>query len=260
MSTLLSLIVVYFLQRHFVSYPFFQKLQQNCNSDWLDDLLFKAQMLANNFGKIPMMGSCGLLVLVVSLCVLLLETIFYYASSHLGLLIFNVAVLFYCLSSGAKKKYSSIFVEAFEHNFGLLFWYILLGPVGAILFWLFMLGGVKHIPVNNSQSDEVIVKINIANELYYAKNISNCLFTLHTIASWLPVRVTGLIFSLVGDFEKGFSCWKTIMRNSSMSHTEVLDLCGEASLGRLTTEQSHLLVERAVVAWFIFCILMALII
>ncbi len=271
MSTLLSLIVVYFLQRHLSNYPFFKTLQQNCNSDWVDDFLFKAQMVANNFSKIPMMGACILLVLVVSLSVLLLATIFYYASGEVGLFIFNVVILFYCLSSVAKKKYPSIFVEAFEHNFGILFWFIFTWPfcpVGVVLFWLFTLCGVKHNTINNNSGninnihnhDEVVVKIDIAKELCYAKNISNCLYTLHTIAAWLPARVTGLIFSLVGDFEKGFSCWKNIMRNFSMPHTEVLNLCGEASLGKLTPEQSQLLVERALVGWFIFCILVALII
>jgi AmpE protein len=270
MSILFSLIVVYFLQRHLANYPFFKTLQQNCSADWLDDLLFKAQMLANNFSKVPLMGSCALFLLVLSLCVLLLETIFYYASGEFGVFIFDIAILFYCFSSIAKKKYPSVFVASFEHNFGLLFWFILIGPLGAVLFWLFALCGVKHNPVTNlansgntnnpANHEQVVVNINVANELHYAKNISNCLFTLHTIAAWLPARITGLIFSLVGDFEKGFSCWKSIMRNLGMSHTEVLDLCGEAALTKVTLEQSLLLVERAFVGWFIFCMLIALII
>ncbi len=264
MSTLLSLIAVYFLQRQLGNYPFFQKLQQNCTSSWLDDLLFKAQMLANDFGKIPTIGACALLVLSLSVLVVLLQTVFYYASGHLGAFIFNIAILFYCLYSVTKKKYFSVFVEAFEHNFGLLFWFVLLGPVGVVLYWLFVLGGVKYSTISNVEDinqtkDDVVIKINIANELHYAKNISNCLFTLHTIFAWLPARITGLIFSLVGDFEKGFSCWKSIIVNVAMPHTEVLELCGEASLGKLTTEQSQLLVERAFVAWIICCILIALI-
>jgi hypothetical protein len=44
-----------------------------------------------------------------------------------------------------------------------------------------------------------------------------------------------------------------------MPHPELLDACGDASLGNLTIEQSQLLVERAFIAWIIFCILIALI-
>lgn len=262
MYALLSLIVVYFLQHYLGNYPFFQKLRQICTADWLDDLIFKIQMFANNFDKAPAMGSCVLLVIGMSVCVLLLQTIVRYGFGWLGTMVFNIAILFYCLTSAAKKKHASIFVEAFEHNFVMLFWYTLIGPAGAVLSWLFMLGGEKHTVIHRMEhtEDDTIVNINIANELCYAKNISNCLFTLHTIAAWLPARIAGLIFSLVGDFEKGFSCWKTIISNPSMSHMEVLDLCGDGSLGRLSSQQSQLLVERAIVAWFIFCILMSLII
>ena len=245
MTKLLSLIVVYFLHRlELKNYGFFQKLQQNCNSYWLDDLLFKAQMLANKTNKIPVAGSCALLIVVVALIVLLLELIVCLIFWHLGALLFNVAILMYSLYSASKKNYPSLFVTSFEHNLGLLFWFVILGPVGVVLYWLFMLGGTKP---------------EQASELHYAKSISNYLFNLHTIAAWLPARITGLIFSLVGDFEQGFSRWKAVILVFNMPHSEILDACGEASLGTLTMEQAPLLIERTFIAWIIFCMLIALI-
>jgi len=244
MSKLLSLIVVYFLHQHLKNYTFFQKVQQNCTAHWLDDLLFKAKMLANNANKIPMIASSLLLIIAMSLIVFLLQMIFYHAGGHLGAILFNVTLLSYCLYSGAKKNYSSVFVSSFEHYFSLLFWFVVVGPIGVVLYWLCMLGGIKA---------------EQASELYYAKNISNCLFNLHTIVAWLPARITGLIFSLVGDFEQGFSRWRAVIRVLNMPHPELLDACGDASLGNLTIEQSQLLVERAFIAWIIFCILIALI-
>ena len=244
MSKLLSLIIVYFLHQHLKNYTFFQKLQQNCTAYWLDDVLFKAQMLASNANKIPIFASSFLLILAMSLIVFLLQMIFYHAGGNLGAVLFNVIILSYCLYSATKKPFSSIFVASFEHSFSLLFWFVILGPVGVVLYWLCLLGGTKAAE---------------ASELYYAKNINNCLFSLHIIAAWLPARITGLIFSLVGDFEQGFTRWKAVVRVLSMPHPELLDACGDASLGNLTIEQSPLLIERAFIAWVIFCILVALI-
>lgn len=244
MSKLLSLVIVYLFYRTLKNYSIFQKLQLCCNATWLDDLMFKAQILANTINnKVPMIGSCAILLMAVTLIVLLLQLIFH-TMGELGTLIFNVVLLLYCLYSANKKNYSSIFVTSFEHSFSLLFWFATLGPVGLILSWLFLLSGVKP---------------DAASELYYAKNISNLLFKMHTIAVWLPARITGLIFSLVGDFEQGFNRWKAIIKVLNMPHTELLDTCGEASLGSLTMEHSQLLVDRAFIAWMIFCALITII-
>ena len=245
MSKLISLIVVYILYRHFKNYNIFQKLQQHCNATWLDDFLFKAQMLANNYNNIPMLASTIIVVATVFFITLLLQTIVHVTLHNVGSILFDTGILIYCLYSSTKKSYSSIFVTAFEHNFSLLFWFALLGPIGLVLYWLFMLNG------NKTEQ---------ANGIEYAKNINHFLFNLHNIAAWFPARVTGLIFSLVGDFEQGFTRWKSAVKVLNMPHSELLNTCGEAALGNLTMEQAPLLVERAFIAWVICCMLITLII
>ena len=284
MSTLLSLILVYFVQRHLVNYPLFKSLQQNCSSDWMEDVLFRAQILANEFTKVPIFCSCALFILSLSLCVLILETIMYYLSGQLGLFLFSFIILFYCFSVANKKQYASFFVEYFENKFAILFWFITLGPVGAVLYLLCSLYGSKHNAINSDQN--CLVKSGLdgnsvvdyenncnnlkhdehqskkgkpENELHYAKSISNCLFSLHTILAWLPARITGLIFILVGSFDKGFDCWKNVLRDWVMPHTKVLNICGEVSLGEKNLDHSLQLVERAFVGWVIFCIIIKLI-
>lgn len=245
MSKLISLIIVYVVYRHLKNYEFFQKLQQHCQSNWLDDGLFKAQMLANNYNKIPIVASTAILITIIFFIILLLEYVIYYAIQDIGLIIFYTIILIYCLCSSTKKSYSSIFIDNFEHCFSLLFWFSLLGPIGLIFYWLFMLGGIKKEQING---------------VIYAKSINNIFFDLHNIAAWLPSRITGLIFSLVGDFEQGFTKWKSVIKIFNMPNYELITVCGEAALGNLTTEQAPVLVERTVIAWFIICVLITLII
>ncbi len=274
MTTLFSLIVVYLLQKYLGRYVFFQNLEKSCSFYWVEDLLFKYQMLVNKFPKIPVMAAAGLLILLIGIGMLLLQLIFYYSSYNLGLILFNIVLLFYCLSSVSQKNYSSIFVTAFEHMFGILFWFTILGPVGLVLFWLFTIGGTKanklvvtateaeitkQTNVANAATNTVITDFNVANQVYHSKDINNCLFTLHTIAAWLPARITGLIFSLIGDFKQGFGCWKEIMKNSNITHTEFLDRCGDAALGNSNEDRPELLIERSFVAWLIVCIVISLI-
>lgn len=245
MSKLISLIIVYILYRHLKNYGIFQKLQQHCHANWLDDCLFKAQMLANNYSNIPIAASTAIFITIIFFIILLLDYAIYAAMQDIGLSIFYTIILTYCLCSSTKKSYSSIFIKNFEYSFSLLFWFSLLGPIGLIFYWLFMLGGVKQEQING---------------VNYAKSINNILFNLHNITAWLPARITGLIFSLVGDFEQGFNKWKSAIKILNMPNYELLDACGESALGNLTMEQAPILVERTLVAWFIICILITLII
>lgn len=245
MSKLISLIIVYVVHRHLKNYGLFQKLQQHCHVNWLDDCLFKTQMLANNYSNIPVAAAATIFISLIFFIILLLDYVIYFALKDIGLTIFYTIILTYCLCSSTKKSYSSIFVNNFEYSFSLLFWFSILGSIGLIFYWLFMLGGTKKEQING---------------VSYAKSINNILFDLHNIAAWLPSRITGLIFSLVGDFEQGFNKWQSSIKILNMPNYELIDACGEAALGNSTMEQAPVLVERTLIAWFIICILITLII
>jgi membrane protein required for beta-lactamase induction len=303
MSTIISIIFIYLIQSHLAHYPFVKSLQRNCSADWLEDLLFKTQMLANKFTKVPIGIACALFVIALFACVLLVGLLLYYSSGEfgLGLCLFDVIILFYCFAVGEKKQYSSTFVAYFESKFGVLFWFLLLGPAGAILYLLCSTYGTQQkiikmdnsdeyttytTPIaqntrtcsltgdpaddnealksssahsnnsNNNGNNKVDASKQSIDQLCYAKNINNCLFSLHIIMAWLPARITSLIFILVGNFEKSFNCWKNMIYDITMPHTEVLELCGKSSLENNTNEQrSLMLLERSFVVWIIFSIL-----
>lgn len=266
MTTLVSLIVVYFFKKYLNKYAFFQNLQQSCSLDWVEDVLYKYQLLANNFPKVPAVAASALLILIISLVLLVIQLIIDSYSYYLGGLIFNISLLFYCFSSINKLNYDSVFVAAFEHVFGMLFWFTILGPIGLVLFWLFTVTASQFNsnvtgmqPEVGGHKDVAVTNVDAGNAIYYSKGVNNCLSTLHTLAAWLPARITGLIFCLIGDFKQGFNCWKEIMRNSSILHSKFLYLCGEASLGNSIEDDAELLIERSFVAWLIFCIIISLI-
>lgn len=267
MITLFSLIMVYLLQKYLSKYAFIRSLQQKCSADWINELLFKYQMLINNFPKIPNVGATFILVIVISILVIILRLFFYYTPSHLGVLIFNVSLLFYCLSSLQQRRYSSIFVAHFEHTLAPLFWFTVLGAVGLILYWLFIVAGSNPIDSNNNHTTvdltnlhEGVDDVNLANQIYSGEDVNQCLSLFHILFAWFPARLTGLIFSLIGNFRKSFDRWQVASKNFGMMHSELLDICGRAALGEVEEEAPELLLERAFVAWMILCIMLSLII
>jgi AmpE protein len=84
----------------------------------------------------------------------------------------------------------SVFKRSYQGVFGIIFWFILLGPVGAVLYRC-----VERLSVvaADKQSDN--------------REMAEQATTLLEILDWIPVRLTTLIFSLVGDFNASFSLW-----------------------------------------------------
>lgn len=266
MTTLVSLILVYLLHRYLSKYAFFQSLQKSCHFDWVEELLLKYQMLANNFPKVPAIAVSALLIFLICISLLIVQITLNYYSPYLGTLLFNLILLFYCFSSAAKINYPSIFVAAFEHMFSMLFWFTIFGPIGLTLYWLFTI--VASQPKSRitdaqveiaKQSHVVITNVDTAHEVYHCKGVNNCLFTLHALTAWLPARITGLVFCLIGDFKNGFTCWKKVMKSSNISHIEFLDLCGAASLGNSKEDSPEFLLDRSFIAWLIICTIISLI-
>ena len=114
---------------------------------------------------------------------------------------------------------SALFIEAHARVFAVLFWFVILGPMGAVLYRLVEECGSRGL---------------IAVPL--AKRALRCL-------DWLPVRVFTFIFALGGHFTGVIRAWRSRLKMDPSHNDDILTACGIASLdvlenGRLPEDGS----------------------
>lgn len=145
----------------------------------------------------------------------------------------------------------AIFAEANERMFAVLFWFSVLGPVGAALF-----RGASVLRNTTGEGDW--------GEYHPAAAL------LHDILAWLPARLLGICYALSGHFDGAVRAWKNIgeQEPSGFVHgaAEFLVSVGNGALdlkpnegvelGDVTTAMG--LVWRAIVIWVVVIALLTL--
>ena len=123
-------------------------------------------------------------------------------------LVLQIVVLFFCLGPdaiypGASKKSTATecFESALRQWFAVLFWYVVLGLMGAVLYRLLELA---------SREAEL-------NPL--ASKIMGYL-------DWIPARLTGVLYLLVGHFQQGYSFALDTWWSGTENNTAFLTGCG----------------------------------
>lgn len=167
------------------------------------------------------------------LAVVLVQLLFIGILSTLGKIIFLALLLFYLLGNPDADQYESKFVQVHERNFAILFWFAILGPFGALLYW-FLIVSQKIMAINNNVS------------------------SLHAFAAWIPARITGFIYGLVGKFNSVLKCWISCVCNLTMPSSQVLVDCGNAALDTAEPEDEARLVFRAYIAWTVLSMVIVL--
>lgn len=167
-----------------------------------------------------------LLLLVPVLPVLFLQWMLKDVFFHLPGLLFAILVVLYCMGpenfweSFCSGKFSAgregesdtvdarLFPAIHESVLGVLFWFWLLGPAGAVLY-----------------------RVAIQASAQGSRPASAGRFL--DWMNWLPARFFSFLFALAGQFAATFSCWAKRMRE--MPHpggaTVLLTECGRAALG-----------------------------
>ncbi|AWF80308.1 transcriptional regulator [Microbulbifer sp. A4B17] len=206
-------------------------------------------------------GNSGLLLGVTILVPVLISAIVMVvaedAAGSLGYLLMGVPLLLYCLGrgnfnetvanylrnwysgdfDGAAKAASPILRElheapsddtclheqvfrgaaycAFERLFAVLFWFILLGIPGAILFRLSAL----YAEDTRGSTEEATA----ARWLW--------------LLEWLPVRVMGLSFAIVGNFAGCYRAWRRVLMCRESDTDQVLEAYLEGALGGIDASE-----------------------
>ncbi len=85
-------------------------------------------------------------------------------------------------------------LASYQHVFAVVFWFVLLpGPSGAILY---RLSSFLRQRWGGSKETELVAFGSFAVEVF-------------KLLDWMPARLTGIAFAVVGDFEDAAYCWRT---------------------------------------------------
>lgn len=141
-----------------------------------------------------------------------------------------------------RKVKASVFIQGNSRMLGVLFWFVILGPAGALLY---RLSDVQNRVYMNQQSE-------------YAQHQR-----LFSILSWVPVRLSVLGYAIVGSFIDTMSKWQgmadfwkedndTLMIISGMGalqHDENIDHEEGEPLDTTDVIEALALVKRTLIFW-----------
>lgn len=105
------------------------------------------------------------------------------------------------LPEGSEERIAlverAVFVQANNRIFGVVFWFLLLGPAGAWLFrMLDMMRRRLAFQYSRNHDEEV------------GTTIVWAVRTLHGLFAWLPARLLSAGYAMAGSFEDALSCWR----------------------------------------------------
>lgn len=151
---------------------------------------------------------------------------------------------------------SAVFVQSTNRTFGVVLWFVLLGPIGAWAFRTTDLMRRRAVFKSDRRKQEG------EPEPSFLRPLQN----LHGMLVWLPSRLAAMSFALAGSFEPATTAWKAYYDECSEHFFEVNDdivaYAGCGALGREAREsmaknpgdaaESALgLVERSTLVWLV---------
>lgn len=104
-----------------------------------------------------------------------------------------------------------LFAHSHRQTFGVLFWFVLLGPTGAVLF---RLSSILALRWRESTPEFSRVAANIFHVL-----------------NWAPARLTALTYAVVGNFEDAMYCWRSQAHAWLDSEEGVVLTAGAGAMG-----------------------------
>ena len=151
--------------------------------------------------------------------------------------------------NGKHALSEAVLCDANTHTFAVLFWYVVLGPFGAILYRMV----TQLIKLGSDTNDQSNALAAVAHKL-------------ENLLDWLPARLVGLSYVLAGNFVKGFTEWIHYVKGGLGSSRDLLIASG---LGATDVDpdapgdveegyQVLRMVERALIVWLVVIAILTL--
>ena len=132
---------------------------------------------------------------------------------------------------------AAVFVQANNRLFGVLFWFALTGPFGALAF-----------RITDLMRREAILRAERADAPPAAQAVSDVCQRLHGVIAFVPARLLALTYGVAGSFEESFSGWRSYLASESDhffdANDRLLVHSGRGALG-VGWEQARDEAERA---------------
>lgn len=112
-----------------------------------------------------------------------------------------------------KHLLYNLFIEANRRVFAVVFWFVILGPVGALLY--------RSVALSASDATKG------EGDAAY----SDAANKVEAILNWLPIRIFTFLFALGGHFVSVLACWRKNALHGLESNEILLTECGVAALG-----------------------------
>jgi AmpE protein len=114
---------------------------------------------------------------------------------------------------------NNIFIAANRRIFAIVFWFLILGPLGAVLY--------RTITLSSADFPRQEVQPELVQD---ARSVESML-------DWIPVRILTCVFALGGHFVRVFTCWRKKPHLDLAMNEVLLTECGTAALGSNDMEQ-----------------------
>lgn len=177
-----------------------------------------------------------------------------------GYFILSVVLLWYCLDARdiRKEPYEdktskALFITTYRNLFGVIFWFSLFGPVGLSLYIIVVKLGDLLVEGSPYISDE------------FGIALGESLHKILAILDWIPVRLLGLSYALVGHFGSVFKSWLKKL-SQGLSNTEALvaewgmialqqgstsDISSAQDVASAHEKEAISLIDRSLLVWLI---------
>lgn len=213
--------------------------------DWVSPyyhwLVNKVEYLSKCHGFVSLL----IVVLPVVVVVSLLFAFTYHLLGVLGYTVLNLALLWYCADGRdlQKEPYENVsaqdlFMRTYADLFAILFWYFVFGPVGLTLYvtiaWL-----RQHIEGLSENKPEAL--------LFY-------LVKAQGVLDWVPVRLLGLSYALVGHFGAVFKPWMAELLKGLRDEQSQLSDWGKAAISGSDADKKDdaiAIIDRSLLVWLV---------
>lgn len=115
---------------------------------------------------------------------------------------------------------SHIFAGAYYRVFAVIFWFLVLGPVGAVLY-------------------RIVVLLHLNSPL----GVTPVAAKVQHVMDWVPVRLFTFLFALGGHYSATLACWKQHVTKGLEANDEILKECSVAALDKVDSN-SNVVVEK----------------
>jgi membrane protein required for beta-lactamase induction len=130
-------------------------------------------------------------------------------------------------ASSVEAVEDAVFVQANNRIFAVVFWFMVLGPVGA---WLFRLSDLLRKRAFIAESAAPAAALSIAD-------------TLHGLLAWIPARLAVVGYAFGGSFDEAFDSWRNFRGEPGVpfyrSNEQLIGTAGRAAMSGFLAQPAN---------------------